>query len=149
MVKKDFSKGLLEFLHKDLGLSNTILDENDPIVYNRARYYCINKKTGKIKNVSYVDNSYKYAGGGLLSNISDLLSFGNMMLYSYKGADPIGRKGFLEQEIVDEMWKPAPNSNKDKNFGGYGLFVLNFNSNRFNKFYFRRYWMECGTGFQS
>lgn len=37
-----------------------------------------------LKNAPYVDNSCKWAGGGFLSNIGDLLKFGNAMLYSYQ-----------------------------------------------------------------
>lgn len=33
-------------------------------------------------NAPYVDNSYKWAGGGFLSTVGDLLQFGNAMLYS-------------------------------------------------------------------
>jgi hypothetical protein len=43
-----------------------------------------------------VDNSYKWAGGGFLSNVQDLVKFGNAMLFSYqrktdKAQQPIGR----------------------------------------------------------
>lgn len=48
-----------------------------------CRYYSRNAK-GNLKNVPYVDNSCKWAGGGLLSTVGDLLHFGNAMLYSYQ-----------------------------------------------------------------
>lgn len=35
----------------------------------------------KLKNVPEVDNSSKWAGGGLLSTVTDLLIFANAMLY--------------------------------------------------------------------
>ena len=31
-----------------------------------------------------MDNSYKWAGGGFLSNVQDLVKFGNAMLFSYQ-----------------------------------------------------------------
>lgn len=107
---------------------NTYLDQNDQIIYNRSRYYYRDTKkpnNGQIQNVPYVDNSYKWSGGGLLSNVPDLLQFGNLLLYSYLGTDPInGRKGYLQRSTVDEMWKPlensSPNWQKDKS-RGYGL----------------------------
>ena len=47
----------------------------------------------KLTNVPAVDNSLKWAGGGFLSTVGDLLQFGNAMLYSYqfssKGNFPI------------------------------------------------------------
>ena len=38
---------------------------------------------GKLENVPYVDLSYKWAGGGLISNAEDLVKFGNAVLASY------------------------------------------------------------------
>lgn len=35
-------------------------------------------------NAPYVDLSYKWAGGGLISNVLDVTKFGNAMLYSYQ-----------------------------------------------------------------
>ena len=68
---------------KELGLSNTFLDLNDPLIQNRARYY-VRNKYHKLKNAPYVDNSYKWAGGGFLSSVGDLIRFGSMMLYSFQ-----------------------------------------------------------------
>merc|ERR1711962_838835 len=56
---------------------------NDPLIQNRARYY-VRDKYHKLKNAPYVDNSYKWAGGGFLSSVGDLLRFGSMMLYSFQ-----------------------------------------------------------------
>nr|XP_027200764.1 serine beta-lactamase-like protein LACTB, mitochondrial [Dermatophagoides pteronyssinus] len=128
METKNFAKEFQKFIRNELGLLNTYLDQNDQIIYNRSRYYYRDTKkpnNGQIQNVPYVDNSYKWSGGGLLSNVPDLLQFGNLLLYSYLGTDPInGRKGYLQRSTVDEMWKPlensSPNWQKDKS-RGYGL----------------------------
>ena len=66
-----------------------------------------------------VDLSYKWAGGGLLSTVPDLLRFGNMMLYSYLGEDPQGRPGFLHKSTVEEMWRASPGTILD--WQGYGI----------------------------
>jgi hypothetical protein len=47
------------------------------------RYYTRDKEH-KLKNATHVDNSYKWAGGGFLSTVGDLLQFGNAMLYSFQ-----------------------------------------------------------------
>jgi len=44
------------------------------------RYYKRSKKTHRLENVDYVDNSYKWSGGGFLSTVDDLIVFGNEML---------------------------------------------------------------------
>ena len=43
--------------------------------------------------------SYKWAGGGLLSDVHDLLKFANGMLYSYKTPN-----GVLKQETMQHFW---------------------------------------------
>ena len=95
-----FDKYFIKFLREELGLENTYLDQNDPIIYNRSHFYV---KRAKLLNAPYVDNSYKWAGGGLLSNVPDLLKFGNIMLYSFKGGAD-GKPGFIKKETVDQMW---------------------------------------------
>lgn len=119
MEKKNFTKSLTTFL-TELGMKNTRLDENGPLIYNRAHYYYVDPKSGGLKNVPTVDNSYKWAGGGLLSTVGDLLKFGNVMLYSWKGGDQEGRPGVLEKKTVDEMWTPNEATKKADGFGGYG-----------------------------
>lgn len=48
-----------------------------------------------------VENSYKWAGGGLLSTIPDLLKFGNVMMYSYLGsANGIGNSLLIADSII-------------------------------------------------
>ncbi|XP_059083023.1 serine beta-lactamase-like protein LACTB, mitochondrial [Tigriopus californicus] len=70
-------------LFRDLGLQNTYLDEHEPLIPNRACQYVRNEKH-ILKNAPYVDNSCKWGSGGILSNVGDLLKFGNAMLYSYQ-----------------------------------------------------------------
>ncbi|KAH7729385.1 Protein LACT-9 a [Aphelenchoides avenae] len=68
---------LAEDLFHELGLSNTRLDKNLPIVPNRTRYYRRNEKTHLLENVPEVDNSYKWAGGAfkLLRQNGHVLSY--------------------------------------------------------------------------
>ena len=46
-----------------------------------CRHYTRSEK-GKLINTPYVDNCYKWAGGGFISTTEDLIKFGNAMLYS-------------------------------------------------------------------
>ncbi|XP_045173567.1 serine beta-lactamase-like protein LACTB, mitochondrial [Mercenaria mercenaria] len=82
VAKMPFEKYLQETLD-ELGLENTYLDEHKPLIYNRGRHYVKNQK-GRLENAPYVDLSYKWAGGGLVSNVTDVVKFGNAMLYSYQ-----------------------------------------------------------------
>jgi hypothetical protein len=47
----------------------------------------------RLRNAPYVDNSYKWAGGGFLSNVQDLVKFGNAMLFSFqRKSEPVQGK---------------------------------------------------------
>ena len=62
-----------------LGLVHTTPDQNKQVVEERARFYEL-PKGGVVENAPYVDNSYKWAGGGLLSTAEDLTRFGSAIL---------------------------------------------------------------------
>lgn len=119
-----FGDYLIKVCRHDLGMTSTYLDNNSNIILNRAGQYT--RKDGKLYNSPYVDCSYKYAGGGILSTIPDLLRFGNIMLYSYldDGKSP----GYLKSSTVDLLWSPIENSNITllpdyKSWSSYGRFL--------------------------
>jgi serine beta-lactamase-like protein LACTB, mitochondrial len=62
-----------------LGLVHTTADQNMQIIEQRSRFY-ERPKDGAVENAPYVDNSYKWAGGGLLSTPEDLVRFGSSLL---------------------------------------------------------------------
>ncbi|XP_053573275.1 serine beta-lactamase-like protein LACTB, mitochondrial isoform X2 [Bombina bombina] len=97
-------------MFRTLGMKNTVPEEHEPIIYNRARYYSFNHKK-RLVNSPYVDNSCKWAGGGFLSTINDLLLFGNVLLYSYQTQDaPHLLPGYLKPETISMMWSQVPNT---------------------------------------
>ena len=118
-------------IFKVLGLSNTSLDENATIIYNGSKYYFRDENRGLI-NAPNVDNSCKLAGGGFLSNVTDLVKFGNAMITT-------SPKGFLKKETVQMLWYPvvhySPSSPRkklmvlsninDKAYYGMGWFIMN------------------------
>ncbi|XP_029289873.1 serine beta-lactamase-like protein LACTB, mitochondrial isoform X2 [Cottoperca gobio] len=97
-------------MFRELGMLNTVPDENDPIIYHRSRFYHLNKR-GRVVNCPYVDNSYKWAGGGFLSTVGDLLLFGNALLYSYQVAHlkdtESSLPGFLKPKTAIDLWAPV------------------------------------------
>jgi CubicO group peptidase (beta-lactamase class C family) len=72
-----------------LGLKNMAADENDKIIPHRTRFYQ-RTSDGAVRNTPYVDNSYKWAGGGFLSTMDDLVRFGSAHL----------QPGFLKAETL-------------------------------------------------
>ncbi|XP_072409203.1 serine beta-lactamase-like protein LACTB, mitochondrial isoform X1 [Chiloscyllium punctatum] len=117
VVERAAEQDFLQHMKKlflDLDMLQTVPDEHEPIIYNRARHYVYNKK-GRLVNCPYVDCSYKWAGGGFLSTVHDLLRFGNAMLYSYQVEAPEGREqtqlpGYLRPATVSMIWSPVQNT---------------------------------------
>lgn len=58
VLEKDqkFETELIKLLRDELGMRSTILDTNETIVPNRAKYYAKQAKTNKLVNVREVDN---------------------------------------------------------------------------------------------
>jgi len=74
-----------------------------------CRYYVVDKQNQQLVNAPYVDNSYKWAGGGFLSTVHDVCHFGNALLYSYQWTPQSGRPaGFLRPDTMQMMWSPVP-----------------------------------------
>lgn len=114
-------------LFKDLGMENTCAEFNDTIIMNRARFYQRNCK-GRLMNTPYVDNSCKWAGGGFLSTVKDLIQFGNSLLYAKQIGEVDSKEasgylpGFLKPHTVTELWKIVANTEgQGDGAGGYGL----------------------------
>ncbi|CAH1273229.1 LACTB [Branchiostoma lanceolatum] len=122
-AKTDFLK-VMNKMFRDLGMFHTSADLNEPIIYHRSRYYTHNDK-GRLVNCPYVDNSYKWAGGGFISNIHDLLKFANAMLYSFQCCDVTSKiklaPGYLKCDTMAKVWGPAANTkcSWDKDADGY------------------------------
>jgi CubicO group peptidase (beta-lactamase class C family) len=63
-----------------LGLQHTVAEYADSLVPFRARFYTHADRGNGIVNAPYVDNSYKWAGGGFLSTTEDLARVGQLLL---------------------------------------------------------------------
>jgi CubicO group peptidase (beta-lactamase class C family) len=83
-----------EVVFDPLGMTSTVAEHVDSIIYHRARHYEANRRDGTMLNAPYTDNSYKWAGGGFLSTASDLVTYGS----AYLGDD------FLRPETIELLW---------------------------------------------
>jgi len=95
-----------------LGLVHTAADQNTQIVEERSRFYEI-PKDGPVENAPYVDNSYKWAGGGFLSTSEDLVRFGSALL----------QPGFLKADTLKVMFtSQMTNAGEETGYGfGWGV----------------------------
>ena len=82
------------------------------ILISLCRHY-VKNSTGRIENAPYVDLSYKWAGGGLTSNVTDLIKFGNMMLYSYQYTN--------DGDGTNSKLSDNQTASKNSNSGKHGL----------------------------
>jgi serine beta-lactamase-like protein LACTB, mitochondrial len=73
-AKKPFLDYLRESVLNPLGMTATVPDRIDEIVQHRGRYYV--RRDGRLHNEPEVDNSNKWASGGILSTTDDLARFG-------------------------------------------------------------------------
>jgi serine beta-lactamase-like protein LACTB len=83
IVESASGENFLAYMQKHIfdamGLVHTAADQNAQIVEQRSRFY-EKEKDGTLENAPYVDNSYKWAGGGFLSTSEDLVRFGSTLL---------------------------------------------------------------------
>ena len=91
----------LSFMQREifepLNLRNTAADHVDAIIPHRTRFYR-RQESGTLLHAPYQDNSYKWAGGGFLSNAEDVVRFGSAHL----------QPGFFTQKTLDLLFAPQP-----------------------------------------
>jgi serine beta-lactamase-like protein LACTB, mitochondrial len=134
--KRTFAELLQDLVQKQFNLKHTKLEYPDELVQNRSRYYC-RQRTGKrdLRNVAYVDLSYKWAGGGMLSNVTDLLIFANTLLQCRQTCsfDCSTNKPVLSADRLSEMWSPIVATNRKHVYYGLGWMVANEQTSAINQ----------------
>ena len=91
--QEEFLRYLYRSVLEPLGLRHTGADHNLAIVPHRSAFY-MRDGNGTLLNAAYSDSSYKWAGGGLLSNAEDLVRFGSSLL----------QPGFFRQATLDLLF---------------------------------------------
>jgi CubicO group peptidase (beta-lactamase class C family) len=90
-----------------LEMNNTVPEYMDQIISGRGRYYY--KSDDGVVNAPFVDNSYKWAGGGFLSTAEDLIKFAKAHLSA----------GYLSEASLTEL--TTSQKLLDGSETGYGL----------------------------
>ncbi|MEX1140586.1 MAG: serine hydrolase domain-containing protein, partial [Bacteroidota bacterium] len=97
---EDFIRFMSKRVITPLGMTNTVADFSDSLISWRARWYT-EDSLGHTINAPFVDNSYKWAGGGFLSTTEDLLKFGNAMLSNALLKPETAAMMFTSQKLND------------------------------------------------
>lgn len=105
---RSFLPYMRDEVFEPLELRHTVPDHNDSIIAHRTEFY-ERPGSGALINAPYVDNSYKWAGGGFLSTPEDLVRFGNAHL----------EPGFLQTETLDLLF--TPQTLRDGESTNYGI----------------------------
>ena len=114
-----FLSYMQEHVLTPLGLVHTTADQNTQIIEQRSRFYEL-AKDGHQENAPYVDNSYKWAGGGFLSTAEDLVRFGSTIM----------RPGLLKAETLRIMFTPQKTKAGELSPYGVGWFIRKSRSGR-------------------
>jgi CubicO group peptidase (beta-lactamase class C family) len=107
-AQRDFLAYVCEQVFLPLGMTRTVADHVDSLIAFRTRFY-ERDSSGNLLNAPFVDNSYKWAGGGFLSTPEDLLKFGAAHLQA----------GFLKKETLAMLL--TSQKTKDGKLTEYGL----------------------------
>jgi len=106
---EDFLGYMDENVFRPLGMTSTTADQVRPIILHRSRYYDRDSLLTFV-NSPWVDNSYKWAGGGFLSTADDLVRFG------FAHLDPTT----VSKETVAMLWESQTTSDGAKTNYGIG-----------------------------
>ena len=109
---QDFLSYMHEHVFEPLGLRSTVEDQPAEIIEQRARFYT-QAKHQHVLNAPFVDNSYKWAGGGFLSSAEDLVRFGSALL----------EPGFLKRDSLQLLFAPQKTKDGQETKYGMGWFI--------------------------
>ena len=105
---RGFLSLMRDSVFEPLQMRHSLAGYTDSIVSHRTGFY---ERNGErtVLNAPYVDNSYKWAGGGFLSTPEDLIRFGSAHL----------EPGFLEAQTLETLFTSQRLS--DGEMTGYGI----------------------------
>ena len=109
---ESFLEYMKDVVFEPLGLRHTLAGHTDSIIAHRTAFYQ-RSQGGRLVNAPFVDNSYKWAGGGFLSTPEDLVRFGSAHL----------EPGFLEAETLETFFTSLRLDDGEKTNYGVGWFI--------------------------
>ena len=123
---EDFLPFMKEHVFDPLGMNNTVPEWSNQEIPNLTKFYIPNNNGGN-DEAPFVDNSYKWAGGGFVGTTEDLIRFGvGLMDYDY-----------LNEQTQLELMTPLETSDGETTNYGMGWRLLNYNN---------RYWIGHSGG---
>ena len=96
---RPFLDYMQDTVFRRLGMHETSADFVTTIIPQRTSYYV--RDNGRLVNAPFVDNSYKWAGGGFLSTTGDVVRFANAHLTDEFLSEAATQLLFTEQQTRD------------------------------------------------
>jgi CubicO group peptidase (beta-lactamase class C family) len=96
---RPFLDYMQDTVFRRLGMHETSADFVTTIIPQRTSYYV--RDNGRLVNAPFVDNSYKWAGGGFLSTTGDVVRFANAHLTDEFLSEAAKQLLFTEQQTRD------------------------------------------------
>lgn len=122
VVEESSGKPFLSFMKsrvfEPLGMENTEAEWAGRDIPNRVRFYVW--QNGRNVEAPYVDNSYKWAGGGFIGTTEDLIRFGEAH-FDY---------GFLDEETQRVLMQPQHTADGESTNYGMGWMTMTDNEGR-------------------
>jgi serine beta-lactamase-like protein LACTB, mitochondrial len=106
---RNFLAFMRDEVFEPLALRHTVADHTDSIIPYRTSFYQ-HGEDDVVLNAPYVDNSYKWAGGGFLSTPEELVRFGQAHL----------QPGFLKATSLETLFRPQMLRNGESTNYGIG-----------------------------
>ena len=97
---RPFLDYMREAVFRPLGMRDTVADFVTPIIPGRTSYY-VRDASGRVVNAPFVNNSYKWAGGGFLSTTEDVVRFAGAHLGDAFLSESARKLLFTEQRTRD------------------------------------------------
>ena len=112
VAEQPFLDVMRDAVFRPLGMRDTVADFVTPIIPGRTRYY-VRDGAGRVVNAPFVNNSYKWAGGGFLSTTEDVLRFANAHLDD----------GFLTKSSLELLFTEQKTLDGEGVGYGFGWFI--------------------------
>lgn len=112
---EEFLSYMKERVFDAMAMNNTVAEWSNQDIPNLTSYY-IRNNNGTVE-ADFVDNSYKWAGGGFVGTTEDLIRFG-MEFFDYE---------FLDEQTQEELMMPQALTNGESTNYGMGWRLLEHN----------------------
>ncbi len=117
--KRPFTEFMMKEVFSPLHMEHTTMDFPDTDIPARSRFYSLDDSDKRVE-APFVDNSGKWAAGGMVSTANDLIKFGDALLHD----------SFLHSDVVATLTTPMKTSRGEDTRSCIGWEIRHDEANR-------------------